>query len=121
MRSSKAWKELDVYDRAVYEEFKAKYNGKKENSRNLSLTYAEMEPLMSWGRFKKSIDRLISRGFIDLVEHRPHSRDCTIYGLSNRWHHYGTGQFVQQERATLKRPGMTENWEQRKGQKNKTL
>lgn len=107
MTRSKAWSELDVYDIAVYFQLKAKFHVKSNetnNSRNLSLPYREMEPLMCKERFTKSLDKLIAVGLIDIVDHRPHSRKCSIYGLSSRWHNYGTAEFVEKKRAVLSRP-----------------
>ncbi len=58
---------------------------------------------MSWDRFKKSIDKLLQVGLIDIVKHRPQNRKATIYGLSSRWHKYGQEDFVKRQRPTLKR------------------
>ncbi len=106
MLNSKAWQQLDPYDITTYLYFKSKYYKKKNgdfNYKNISLTYGEMEPVMSWGRFKKSIDNLLRVGLIDIVRHRPQARDATIYGLSSRWHKYGEKDFVKRQRPTIKR------------------
>lgn len=104
MMDSAAWKELDPYDVVVYLEFKRRYNGKKDNESDISLTYEEMKKKMDKERFKKSIDRLIEVGFIDLVKHRAQQRKATIYGLSNRWRYYGTQLFEEgKKRAKLSR------------------
>ncbi len=106
MLKSKAWQELDPYDITAYMYFKDKYHVKSNgdsNVKDISLTYEEMEPVMSWGRFKKSIDSLLRVGLIDIVHHRPQARDATIYGLSSRWHKYGEKGFVKRQRPTIKR------------------
>jgi hypothetical protein len=106
MLNSKAWQELDPYDITAYVYFKSKHTKKKNgdyNSDDISLTYEEMEPLMSWGRFSKSIDNLLRVGLIDIIKHSPHTRDATIYGLSSRWHKYGEEDFKEQKRVKLSR------------------
>jgi len=106
MTRSKAWAELDAYDITAYLCFKSKYyvksNG-ENNATDISLTYEEMSPIMSWGRFKKSIDNLLRVGLIDIVRHRPQTRDATIYGLSSRWHKYNEDGFVKRQRPTTSR------------------
>ncbi len=106
MMRSKAWAELDAYDISAYLYFKQKYHVKSNgdtNVKDISLTYEEMESVMSWGRFKKSIDKLLQVGLIDIIKHRPQTRAPTIYGLSSRWHKYGQEAFVIRHRPTLKR------------------
>ena len=106
MLKSKAWQALDPYDMTAYVYFKSKYTRKKNgdfNNKDISLTYKEMESVMSWQRFSKSIDKLLATGFIDIVRHSPQTRDATIYGLSSRWHKYGEPDFKEVKRAKLKR------------------
>ncbi len=124
MMRSKAWGELDPFDVTVYVYLKEQYKSYRDgsdNSREIELTYEGMSKIMSPGRFKKSIDNLVEKGFIDLVEHNPHRKRATVYGFSDRWHDYGTEHFKHKARAVLKRPGMTEIWEQKRDTKNKTL
>jgi hypothetical protein len=106
MMRSKAWAELDPFDITAYVYFKEKYHVKstgENNARDISLTYKEMEAVMSWGRYKKSVDNLLRVGLIDLVKHRPHTRDCTIYGLSSRWHKYGQEDVKTHQRVKFSR------------------
>jgi hypothetical protein len=107
MMESEAWKQLTVYEQALYLHIKAKYRGigrnGTDNSRDLSFTYQEGTRLMSRYRFTRAIDALIEVGLIDIVRHLPQAREATIYGLSDRWHHYGTADFKQQKRGSLKR------------------
>jgi len=106
MLRSKAWQELDAYDITTYIYFKSKYHVKsngENNSTDISLTYEEMEPVMSWGRFKKSIDALLRVGLIDIIRHSPQTRNATIYGLSSRWHKYGADGFIKRQRPTISR------------------
>jgi hypothetical protein len=101
MMESPAWKSLDVYEQALYLHIKSKFkiNQRGEsNEKDLSYTYDEGQRLMSAKRFTKSIDRLIETGFIDLIKHRKHTRECNIYGLSDRWQEYGTAAFREKAR-----------------------
>ena len=110
MMNSAAWKELDPYDITTYAYLKSKYYVKKDgtdNVRDISLTYEEMTSLMSQNRFKKSIDKLISVGLIDLEIHNPHTRKATIYSLSKRWHSYKTQGFKPASRPVAARKSKT--------------
>ncbi|MHB1325774.1 MAG: hypothetical protein ACYC0L_06145 [Thermoleophilia bacterium] len=59
---------------------------------------------MSKATFTKSLDKLIEVGFIDLVEHWRHAKKPTIFGLSARWHDYGTDRFKERKRPKAKCP-----------------
>lgn len=98
MMQSRAWRELDIYARALYTEIKRKHNGKPEGERNISFTYAEGRQIMSKAKFTQARDSLIEKGFIDLVRHEPYGAAPTIYGLSARWHNYGTDIFKPAQR-----------------------
>jgi len=108
MLESPAWQALTVYEQALYVAIRAKYKRSnktgQDNSRDLSFTYKEGLRLMSKTRFIKAIDMLIETGFIDLVSHLPQAREPTIYGLSSRWHDYGTPEFKESKRARRTRP-----------------
>ena len=101
MMSSPAWQTLDIFAKVLYLHIKIKYIPGKE--RDISFTYREGTQLMSSRTFTKNMDKLIEVGFIDLVEHRPFSALCNIYGLSHRWHKYGTPEFVQKTRPKFRR------------------
>ncbi len=101
MMTSKAWKELSPFEVILYVHIRSKYLPKRDgsnNARNISFTYEEGKKLMSKARFTKALDRLIELGFIDIVKHWAQSKKPTIYGLSARWHHYGTDKFVKKTR-----------------------
>jgi len=100
MITSKAWRELDTFDKVAYMHFKLEYNGTKQE---VKLPYKDMEGVMSRDRFTKSIDNLLRVGLIDIVHHRPQMRDATIYGMSSRWHKYGEDGFIKRQRPSLKR------------------
>lgn len=106
MLESPAWAALDVYERMLYVYIKTKYkvNQRGEgNENNLSCTYEEGQQLMSKSRFTQAIDRLIEAGFVDLVKHRRHTRECNVYGLSARWQLYGTPQFEAKNRPKCRK------------------
>jgi hypothetical protein len=106
MTTSEAWGQLDPYDITAYMRFKRKYyvrSDQTDNSKNISLTYKEMGDLMSPDRFKKCVDNLLRVGLIDIENHKPQTRDATIYSLSTRWHKYGTEGFVEKKRPKFTR------------------
>lgn len=102
MINSPAWKTLNVYEQILYIYFKLKYNGKPGSENNISFTYEEGMKLMSKRVFTRSVDQLIKLGFIDLLAHRPYSALCNLYGLSDRWHKYGTPDFIEKVRVKRK-------------------
>ena len=98
MVNSLAWQELNCYEQVLYINLKLKYNGKPGSEKDISFTYKEGEKLMSKRVFTRSLDRLIEKGFIDLIRHMPYSASCNIYGFSDRWHDYGTPNFKEKSR-----------------------
>ncbi len=107
MLQSLAWKELPPDAVSVYLHLKAKYKFKsstgEHNAHNLEMTYKEAAALhIPKKKFTKAIDKLLEVGLLDLVEHRPYSKLCNIYGLSTRWHKYGSPDFKEQKRPVIK-------------------
>lgn len=102
MINSPAWQSLDIYAQVLYLHLKMRYIPGKE--REIRFPYQEGLKLMSNRTFIRSIDKLIEAGLIDLVEHRPFGAAYNIYGLSARWHHYGTPNFIKKTRPRFKRP-----------------
>lgn len=98
---SKAWQELTAYDITLYLHMYSKYQAKRvkkgkhkgelisSNKDNISVPAKEYRQLMHQNTFEKSIDNLIDKGFIRLIENRYHIRKCNIYGLSDDWQRYG--------------------------------
>ena len=105
MVNSPAWQALNVYEQVLYLHFKLKWNLKPGGEKDISFTYEEGLKLMSKRVFTRSIDKLIEVGLIDLNVHRPYSLLCNIYGLSDRWHKYGTPDFIEKARPKRKRNG----------------
>lgn len=64
-------------------EFYKKFNG--FNRYNLSLTYGEVKHKMATLTHTRSIWQLIGFGFIERVRLGRLERNCSLYGLSNRW------------------------------------
>ena len=102
MVNSPAWQELNTYEQTLYLHLKLKYTGKPGSERNIFFTYKEGEKLMSKRVFTRSLDKLIEVGLIDLVKHMPYSALRNIYGLSDRWHNYGTPEFKKETRPKRK-------------------
>lgn len=103
MRESKAWKDLNYKQIAVYVEMKAKYNGTNED--DISFTYVEAKECLKMDKttFTKSIDSLIEHGFIYIVRQGGLNKQCTIYGLSGEWRYFGTSAFkVKKKRVARK-------------------
>ena len=98
MVNSFAWKELNPYEINLYLYLKLKYTGKPGSAKDISFTYKEGTKLMSKPVFTRSMDKLIEVGLVDLVRHMPYSSSCNIYGLSDRWHKYGTPDFIRKTR-----------------------
>jgi hypothetical protein len=103
MMDSDAWIALNTYEKTLYLHLKKKYNGKPGCEKDISFTYEEGQKLMSKQTFTKSMDKLIQVGFIDLINHRPFSAACNIYGLSDRWHLYGMPDFQDKIRPKFAR------------------
>lgn len=80
---SEGYSRLQVPSVWVLLEFYIKFNGL--NRSNLSLTYKEVGHKMSTLIFSRSIWQLIGLGFIDVKRPGRLERNCSIYGLSDRW------------------------------------
>jgi len=99
MVKSKAWAELDSYDKEAFLHIAIKCKG-EENKHDLSLTYEEAKKFgQSAHRFKDSIDHLVEYGFIDIVKSGGVWKKCNIYGLSERWRGYGSKNYKEGKRV----------------------
>jgi hypothetical protein len=94
------------------------------NNGELIFTYAEAERKFNIPRstFCRSIGQLVKLGFIDI----PHPgggmlKDCSQYGISDRWKDYGKEEFIEKSRQKDKRGlGFTKkNWNEATGRKRK--
>ena len=67
--ASAAWQSLDVYERALYVEFKARYNG--VNNGGISFSGDEMAAALNCSNrpADRARDKLISRGFVKVAQH----------------------------------------------------
>ena len=95
LMESEAFEELSIYSKWLYVEFKRRFYG--DNRRNIIFTYREAIKIMSINTFIKSRNKLIERGFIDVIKRGGLEKRPMIYGLSNRWKKYGTKDFVKIE------------------------
>lgn len=78
-----AWEKLSRNAVFVLIEFYRKFNG--YNRYDLSLTYREVKNKMSNTLFSKAVWQLIGYGFIDVRRFGRLERNCSLFGLSNRW------------------------------------
>ena len=78
-----AWRKLDLRSIGVLMKFYEKFNG--YNRYNLSLTYKEVKPLLSSLLFSRSLWQCIGFGFVDVIRFGRLERQCSLFGLSNRW------------------------------------
>ncbi|MBA7489808.1 hypothetical protein ES702_00342 [subsurface metagenome] len=91
--NSEAFKGLSLHAKWLYVEFKIRFYG--DNRRNIILTYQEAKNILSENTFIKSRNKLIERGFIDIVKRGGLENQPMIYGLSERWKKYGTKDFIK--------------------------
>ena len=91
--NSEAWKNLKIHTKWLYFEFKIRWH--TDNTRNIIFTYQEAKNIMAIDTFIKSRNKLIERGFIDIVKRGGLEKQSAIYGLSDRWKKYGTKDFVK--------------------------
>lgn len=78
-----AWEKLSRNAVFVLMEFYRKFNG--YNRYNLSLTYREVKNKISSRLFSRAVWQLIGFGFLDVRRFGRLERNCSIFGLSNRW------------------------------------
>tara|TARA_Y100001934_G_C11995439_1_gene605139 strand:+ start:26 stop:649 length:624 start_codon:yes stop_codon:yes gene_type:complete len=94
------------------------------NNGEIVLTYAETTKRFGIARstIRNSIDQLVKLGFIDIAHPGGGMmKDCSLYGISERWREYGKEEFIKKSRKKDKRKlGYTkDNWEDRTGRKRK--
>ena len=91
--NSEAFKNLSVYTKWLYFEFKFRFYG--DNKRHIIFAYQEAKKVMSINTFIKCRNKLIENGLIDIVKRGGFYNQPAIYGLSDRWKKYGTKDFVK--------------------------
>ena len=95
-----------------------------KNNGEIIFTYAE-----AWNKFKmcrstfcRSISQLVELGFIDIAHHGGGMmKDCSKYGISERWRDYGKEEFISKSRKKDNRKlgFRKDNWEKQTGRKRK--
>lgn len=78
-----SWKKLDMGAIGIFMEFYNKFNG--YNRYDLSLTYREIKDKMSSLIFTRYLWQLIGYGFLDIRRTGRLMRNCSLFGISNRW------------------------------------
>jgi hypothetical protein len=96
-----------------------------KNNGEILLTYAEITTSFGIARstFRNSIDQLVKIGFIDIAHHGGGMmKDCSKYGISERWRDYGKEGFIKKSRKKDNRKlgFRQDNWEQQTGRKRKS-
>ena len=96
-----------------------------KNNGEIVLTYAEITTRFGIARstFRNSIDQLVKLGFIDIAHHGGGiMKDCSKYGISERWMDYGKEGFIKKSRKKDNRKlgFRKDNWEQQTGRKRKS-
>ena len=94
------------------------------NNGELIFTYAEAEKKHKIPRstFCRSISQLVELGFIYIAHHGGGmNKDCSKYGISERWRDYGKEEFKKKSRQKdTRKLGFTkDNWMERVGSKRK--
>ena len=95
-----------------------------KNNGEIVLTYAETTKKFGIARstFRNSIDQLVKLGFIDIAHHGGGMmKDCSKYGISERWRDYGKEEFIKKSRNKDNRKlgFRKDNWEKQTGRKRK--
>ena len=95
-----------------------------KNNGEIVLTYAEITTRFGIARstFRNSIDQLVKIGFIDIAHHGGGMmKDCSKYGISERWQDYGKEEFIKKSRKKDNRKlgFRKDNWEEQTGRKRK--
>jgi hypothetical protein len=119
MMKSDVWIGLSGTAKAVYLLFRCKcrwenYQGRKGRGRtpdllnNNELVFTYEEARKKYGisnpRFKRAIDELILKGFVDIAATGQGTHKATtLYGISERWRCYGTDSFVKARRPKRSR------------------
>ncbi len=138
MHRSPAFRKLTMTAVTVYLEFRyrcklaeisVKAGRKKEwvilNNGELIFTYAEANKKFKIPRssFCRSISQLVNLGFIDIAHHGGGMlKDCSKYGISERWKEYGKEGFIEKSRQKDTR-GLgfkPETWEDQTRRKRKS-
>jgi len=81
-----AFERLNPYAQWVLNKFYSRFDGR--NRSNLSLSYAEVSPVMSGVIFSRAIWELIGFGFLDVRRWGRLERNASLYGLSDRWRRF---------------------------------
>jgi len=90
---SEAFKNLTIHTKWLYMEFKFRWHG--NNRKHIVFTKEEATKIMAYKTFRESRNKLIERGFIDVIKRGGLEKQPAIYGLADRWKKWGTKDFVK--------------------------
>jgi hypothetical protein len=95
-----------------------------KNNGEIIFTYTDALKKLKMCRstFCRSISQLVELGFIDIAHHGGGMmKDCSKYGISERWRDYGKEEFIEKSRKKDNRKlgFRKDNWEEQTGRKRK--
>ncbi len=120
---SEAFRKLNGTAKTVYFDFRMKCqvksvrgNGSRKpvreirNNGEIEYTYSEAEkkkPKIPRSSFMRAINDLLAFGFVDIYHSGSGGKkgDKSLYGISDRWQHFGTDKFKYAERLNDDRTG----------------
>lgn len=91
LTDSAPWKDLPVNARYIYFEIRKKWAGRDRG--HIVFTHEEAGEFMAGGTFKKTRDKLVENGFINVVERGGLWGKKAIFALSDRWRKWNTKEF----------------------------
>ena len=91
--NSEAFKELSIYAKWLYVEFKFRFYG--DNRKHIIFKYREAIKIMHQDTFTRCRNKLIENGLIDIIKRGGFYNQPNIYGLSDRWKKFGTKDFIK--------------------------
>jgi len=96
IHDSKAFQELTIHARYLYYEFRYRFKG--NNKYDIKLPRREIKQIpMAISTFNKCVKQLYEKGLIEIVRRGGIEKQPTIYGLSEKWHKYGTKEFERRK------------------------
>ncbi len=86
------WRDLPISARYLYFEIKKKWAGRDRG--HIEFTHKEAREFMVGSTFEIHRDKLIERGFIDVVDRGGLWGQKAVLALSDRWKKWGTKDFI---------------------------
>ncbi len=87
------WKDLSIHGRYLYFEIKKKWAGRDRT--HIVFTHKEAREFMAENTFRKARNKLIEKGFIDMVNRGGLWGQEAVFALSDRWKKWGKKDFKE--------------------------